>query len=323
MKKILAFLLLFAFVLPLVGCRRAAKPVDAGAHAPITLLVAGLDDAAENTDVLCLVSVDVAAGRIAVMQIPRDTYFRLDGSEKINAIYASERYKGASEKEALFALSSAVCDAFGIEVSGAAAFGASALRATVDSLGGVDVYFPSSITVEGREYSEGDHHLSGAEAEAFVRYRENYLMGDLGRVDAQKLFLHALLQRARQSLRITDLIRMLFSMRDGVVTDLSLSRALGIGRLVHENLPSLSAVFFTLPGEAVLQDGRWYYIINREGAARLLSEYFSPSGDLDPEKRLLDTSLIAHTNIYNDKKHHYRVYTEENLSSMKIQTKKE
>lgn len=323
MKKILAVFLLFSLNLSLVGCRRAAKPVDAWPQAPITLLIAGLDEAAENTDVLCLVSINTSAEYIAVMQIPRDTYFRADGSDKINALYASARYRGASEKEALSALGSAVSDAFGVTLDGAAAMKASALRAVVDSLGGVDVYFPSPVTIEGKEYAAGEHHLSGAEAEAFVRYRESYLMGDLGRVDAQKLFFHALLQRVRQSLRITDLIRMLFSMREDVITDLSLTRALGIGRLVHQSLSSLSAAFFTLPGEAVFENGHWSYIVNRPSAVTLLSEYFSPHTDFDREKRLLDTARLSHTNIYNDKNFSYRVYTEENLSSMKIQTKKE
>ena len=323
MKRFLAIFLTFILILPLVGCCLASRQADAAVSAPITLLLCGLDEAAENTDVLCLASADFEKGHIAVMQIPRDTYIREDGGRRINSVYASARYKGAGEKEALSSLSSLVSDTFGVSLDGAVAFRASALRAAVDSLGGVDVYFPSSVTVEGKEYAAGEHHLSGIEAEAFVRFREGYVTGDLGRVDAQKLFLSALLRRVREDMSVTALVRMLFSMQDGVITDLSLSRALALAAAVKRSLPSLSAVFFTLPGEAVEEAGHWYYIANRKGAIALLSEYFSGWRGFDPEKRLFNEAALAHTNIYYDNNHTYRVYTEESLSSIKIQTKKE
>ena len=301
MKRFLAIFLTFILILPLVGCCLASRQADAAVSAPITLLLCGLDEAAENTDVLCLASADFEKGHIAVMQIPRDTYIREDGGRRINSVYASARYKGAGEKEALSSLSSLVSDTFGVSLDGAVAFRASALRAAVDSLGGV----------------------SGIEAEAFVRFREGYVTGDLGRVDAQKLFLSALLRRVREDMSVTALVRMLFSMQDGVITDLSLSRALALAAAVKRSLPSLSAVFFTLPGEAVEEAGHWYYIANRKGAIALLSEYFSGWRGFDPEKRLFNEAALAHTNIYYDNNHTYRVYTEESLSSIKIQTKKE
>ena len=323
MKKILALFLILSLCMTLNGCRRASRPVDGGAHAPITLLFAGLDEAAENTDVLCLVSVDASMERITVLQIPRDTYYRSAPGERINAIYASARYAGASEKEALSSLSAAIESTCCVSIDGAIAVQAAALAATVDFLGGVELSLPFAVTVEEKHYEAGTHHLSGADAEAFIRYREGYLMGDLGRVDAQKLFLCALLGRARQSLRPSELIRMLFSMREDVITDLSLPRALSLGLFVHARLSSLKAYFATLPGEPLYSDGHWYYIVNRKGAISLLSEYFSQSGELDGSGLLFRAQDPAHQNIYNDKNSSYHVYTEENLSSLKIQTKKE
>ena len=323
MKKILAIFLSLTLLLSLCGCRLASGAVNAFSQDPTVLLFAGLDDAAENTDVLCLLSVDAERERLAVLQIPRDTYFKEGAGERINGIYASARFAGASEKEALSALSSQIEKCFGVSLSGTVAMKSAALCATVDALGGVDVSLPFSITVEGKEYAAGTHHLSGAEAEAFIRYREGYLTGDLGRVDAQKIFLCAFLSRARQSLRPAELIRMLFSMRGDVITDLSLSRALSVGLSVHARLPYLSASFATLPGEPLLSSGHWYYIVNRAGAVALLSEYFSPAREFDSERKLLDEENAEQANIYNDRNLTYRVYTEENLSSIRIPTKKE
>ncbi len=323
MKKVISAFLIFTVLLSFVACRRASSAADAGALAPTVLLFAGLDDAAENTDVLCLASVDTARDRIAVLQIPRDTYFKSGAGERINGIYASARFAGASEKEALSALSSEISSVFGVALTGSVAMKSAALRATVDALGGVDIELPYAISVEEKEYPAGEHHLSGAEAEAFIRYREGYLMGDLGRVDAQKLFLCALLRRVRQSLRPAELIRMLFSMREDVITDLSLPRALSVGLSVHARLPHLSVGFVTLPGEPLYSDGHWYYIANRPGAEAILSEYFLPQEKFDSEKKLLNTENFSHASIYNDKNIAYRVYTEEDLSSIKIPIKKE
>jgi hypothetical protein len=52
------------------------------------ILCAGRDDAAYNTDVLLLVSLDAGNNTAAVVQIPRDTY--LDGG-KANALWAKKR----------------------------------------------------------------------------------------------------------------------------------------------------------------------------------------------------------------------------------------
>lgn len=53
-----------------------------------TMLVVGHDQVAVNTDVIMLVSFDVANGSLSVMQIPRDTYIEYKGtSHKINSVY--------------------------------------------------------------------------------------------------------------------------------------------------------------------------------------------------------------------------------------------
>lgn len=325
MKRILSFFLIIAVLFSLVACRyRRDGAVDAGADAPMVFLFAGLDAVAENTDVLFLLSVDPSADRVSVMQIPRDTYYRLENGEgKINAIYALARSRGETPEQALSALSSEISQTFAVPLTASVAFTTAALRAAVDAMGGVTVNVPSEMELEGKRYAVGEHLLSGAEAESFVRYREGYVMGDLGRVDAQKLFLSALLRRARTELRPAALLRLLLSMRSDVITDLPFKRALSIGISLHARLSSLSAVFFTLPGEPLLYREHWYFIANKKSSEALLSSYFPFVGNFDGAHSLYNASVLAQANIYNDTKFPYLVYTEEDLSSLKIQTKKE
>ena len=325
MKRFLLFFLIIAVPLTLIACCQYREgTLDAGAGASTVFLFAGLDEAAENTDVLFLLSVDPSSNRMAVMQIPRDTYFRTnDGAGKINAIYAACRSRGESAEQALSVLSNQISKTFSVPLTASVAFTTAALRAAVDAMGGVTVNIPADMEIEGQRYSEGERLLSGKEAESFVRYRESYVMGDLGRVDAQKLFLSAFLKKARTDLQPASMIRLLLSMREDVITDISLSRALSVGIGMHSRLSSLSAVFFTLPGEPLLHREHWYFIANKKGCETLLSQYFPQSGVFDAAHSLYDESELAQSNIYNDPNFSYLVYTEDDLSSIQIQTKKE
>ena len=98
MKKVFALFLVISVLLSATACWCSqARAVDADTEDAVTIFFAGLDDAAENTDVLFLLSIDPAEKRMAVMQIPRDTYFEVDDAvHKINGIYAMERCRGRS-----------------------------------------------------------------------------------------------------------------------------------------------------------------------------------------------------------------------------------
>ncbi len=324
MKKFFSVFLVFAVLISCVSCLEKPKDsVDVLADVPVVILFAGLDEAAENTDVLFLLSVDTGKSHLGVMQIPRDTYVSFpEAQNKINGIYASRRYGGASSEEALSYLSKQISELLSIPITGSVAFTAAVLRAAVDAMGGVCVHLPQALWIEDKHYPAGDQLLSGADAERLVRHRETYAMGDLGRVDMQKLVLSAMLRRARTELHPSELIRLLLSMRADLITDLSPSRALSLGVFAHSRLSSLSPVFFTLPGEPLSYEGHWYYVVNRPSCEKLLSSYFPFGAAFDPSHRLCDGADISHLNIYQDAHFHPRVYTEEELSSLKIKQKK-
>lgn len=323
MKKLVLFLIFPLLLCSLCACRRMTGAVNANPNAPVVLLFAGLDDAAENADALILASFSAKEERVSIMQIPRDTYYAVDFCDKLNGVYAARRFAGEEEKTALSALSGAVSEVLSVPITGTVAFKASALRAAVDALGGVRIEFPEKVTVEDKTYEKGEHFLMGEEAEAFVRYREGYAMGDLGRIEAQKLFLCALLRSVRSKSELSSLLRLLLSMRGEVITDLSTVRALSLGISLHSQIKALTPVFFTLPGEALPRHGRWYFIPNRQSAVALLSEYFPYTGAFDEKQRLFDASDAAQENIYTEKNYPYTVYTEEDLSSLHIPIKKQ
>ena len=75
MKKTF-LIVLFAVMVSLVGCAPVVKKATADYEKDkYVFLVAGFDDAAENTDVLFTVSYDAKSSEVRVAKIPRDTYF--------------------------------------------------------------------------------------------------------------------------------------------------------------------------------------------------------------------------------------------------------
>ena len=214
MKKTV-LIILFVFMTMLAGCSPAVKKVAADYEKDkYVFLVAGFDDAAENTDVLFTVSYDAGNSEVRVAQIPRDTYFAFGRVQnKINQLYASKISEGKSQKIALSEASKEIADAFGTEFDGFFGVKIDTFKKIVDTLGGLDVELNSdkSINLDGEDpivLKKGTNHIDGAVAERFVRYRSGYAMGDLGRIDAQKLFLNALFSKAVSGIKIQTIFKL-------------------------------------------------------------------------------------------------------------------
>ena len=100
MKKIIVLLIVFGLLYN-VSCR---ETVDAAVtpRQSKTYLVAGIDDVAENTDVLILASYNIANSTSTIVHIPRDTLCKYGERYcKINSIFPYERSKGHTRQEAM------------------------------------------------------------------------------------------------------------------------------------------------------------------------------------------------------------------------------
>lgn len=327
-RPFVALLLLFSLALSMSACR----PIDTQTHMPsaehpLTYLVLGFDDAAENTDVMFLVAFDPETPRTAIIQIPRDTYLSTGYAQnKINQIFASRRAAGDTERDALAYVRDLLSGTLGIPLTATVGISMSAFRRTVDAIGGVDMTLTEDIvldTEDGREplaLSAGAHHIDGETAERFVRYRRRYARGDLGRMDAQKVFLSAFFHTVKDTLGAREMIALADVLSDAYVTDVPL---LTLVQTAINYLPSLrrtSLCYATLPGEATQSDtGLWYYVVNRKGASELFARYFGAEQTaFDPAHRLTREEDIAFDNIYSDTRFSYRVYDDGELSQMHV-----
>ena len=299
MKKTVCILLVLSIVCgAMLSCKgrevqgdRADAPTAGGGL--MRVLVLGCDRAASLADSILLFTVDASAHVVSVLQIPRDTY----------AEYTSRSYKkinGALNALGIDGMVAMLEKTFGVDVDAYVTLKPDALVGIVDAIGGLDLSVPMDMDysdpAQGLEIhlKAGPAHLDGKAAEQFVRFRSGYANADLGRLDAQKLFLQALAVRC-SSLSFSETLNAAMHAMTTVQTNLSLPAAIRLITALRacdaEEIPMQ-----TLPGAAIRgESGAWYYVVNRAGAMRVVNELLRPALPLGEEQfdpdRMLDRAL--------------------------------
>lgn len=278
------------------------------------ILVTGSDRTSGLTDVIMLITVNRKSRTAAVMQIPRDTYAEYtDGSyKKLNGAYT----KLGAEK-----LCELLSDSLGICIDRYLMLSPDALRETVDALGGVEITLDAPMyykdPAQGLYISlkAGRQVLDGKTAEQFIRYRSGYADGDLGRIDAQKVFMCALFRKAKSDLDPIRLAKLTSALLGKTDTNISLSDAASLAEDVSAvDIKNIS--FVTAPGEAVVakESGASYYSLSSKAMSELLSNYFGADGaDFDRHKIFLNEKYESFAGVYGGYTP-YKVYTAENMS---------
>ncbi len=274
-------------------------PADGAPLGCVRILVAAKDRTSGLSDVMMLLSLDRDRGTLSVLQIPRDTYanFNNGSYRKING--APTALGGMSE------LREVMEEALGLTIHHYVRLGADSFQKGVDALGGVEITLPESMDYEDPaqglsiHLEKGTQILDGEAAEWFVRYRADYVQGDLGRLDAQKLFLAALARKALEGRSPMKLVRLATAMLTDVETDLGFSNLLMLARSSME-LSSESIFFVTAPGSDVWgKSGGSYYVLSAKAMERLLTSHFGKTEEgFDPKGYFLNRENADFYRIY-------------------------
>ena len=238
------------------------------------ILLMGCDRASGLADSILVVSINEQEKSTSILQIPRDTYAEYTERDykKINGALSAF---GESGIKAFFG------EALGVPIHYFAVVKLDLFCKLVDAIGGVEVDVPQRMEYHDPaqdlhiSLEAGRQHLDGKTAEHFVRYRSGYVNADLGRLDAQKIFLRAFAQRCRD-LSASEYFRLASVSLTGVATDIGIGDAIRLGLILRECDPE-AVPMQTLAGQAVKgQSGAWYYVLNREGACRQINELTYP-----------------------------------------------
>lgn len=281
MKKgrfLLVMITVIALLLIPFGTKGAVE-INAGGYDRITrILVLGVDRAAGLTDSIFVVTVNETQHEARILQIPRDTY----------ANYTDRDYKklnGALSVLSENGVKSWLSEAIGVRLDRFVILDLSCLAGVVDAIGGVDVEIPQDMHYANAEQgldlslSAGKQHLDGKGAELLVRFRSGYPDADLGRLDAQKLFLSAFAKRCK-SITLSEMLDVAWIALPRVRTDLAVHEIVRLAAVLRE-CDAEHIPMATLSGEAVQGvSGAWYYSLNRAGACRMVNEYLMPTHPL-------------------------------------------
>lgn len=285
-----------------------------------TFLIVGKDRVAFNTDVMILVSLHENNNHYTadVLQIPRDTYCRDNSpNNKINAVYGS--FYNSSDattetgkiEDGMEGLVSVLERNWLIKIDYWAIMDLDGFGSIVDGIGGVEMYVPfdmnySDPTANPPLYinlKEGQQTLYSDEAEQFIRYRKGYVTGDLGRVDATKLFLTAFFVKLREELSITNpaaLTNTVSTLMTYMTTDMDAGNAVdNVKKVLKLGLEDIT--FFNLPGSDWAKasgSNLSYYTTNRDGLYYIINNYFNVY-DTDINEAEFDASRMFTTSSKN------------------------
>jgi LCP family protein required for cell wall assembly len=250
---------------------------------PLTVLLLGVapeykyyhQRAAENfrglSDVNLLVRFDPNTKRIVVLSIPRDVYVRIPGYGWYIINHAN-KFGGPELAKQV------VSDLTGVEIDAYLAVSVEAIRNGVDALGGVTVCVEKPMKYKDTaakldiDLEPGCQHLSGAQAEGYLRFRHDAL-GDIGRIQRQQNFFHALKQQILSPGGLLRIPQAIASVEQNIRTDLTREQ---IASLMGFAMQQPQLVSLLMPG----QFGQGWEV-DRAQLKMLVERYFS------------DTSVIA------------------------------
>ena len=285
-------------------------------NALTTFLIVGKDRVGLNTDVMMLVSMHEDEGKYSaeILQIPRDTYCRDNSSNnKINAVYGTY-YRNSEATDENGKITDGMNGLVGmlernllIKIDYWAIMNLDGFGDIVDGIGGVDMYVPFDMKYNDPtanpplkiNLKEGQQTLYGDQAEQFIRYRKGYVTGDLGRVDATKIFLTAFFCKLREELSITNpaaIASTVSTLIKYVTTNLDAGNAVYYVKKVLK-LTLEDITFLNVPGTDAPKAPNSelsYYTSNRKGLYFVINTYFNVYDD-DINEKEFDASRMFTT----------------------------
>ena len=274
-------------------------------------LILGRDRVALNTDVIMLMNYKVTSKKLTIMQIPRDTYVLVNNiGFKLNGVYGHYYNEAVSKKEkdpedyGINKLKTLLEQNLCVKINYYAMVNLNGFRNIVDILGGVEVDIPANMYYVDKtqglniNLKKGKQILNGEKAEMFVRYRMGYVQADIGRMDAQKIFMSALLKKVKSNINATNVVKLTNEVFKNVKTDVDLSDMVYFGKnLLEVDMEKMT--FMSAPGASPVppENGGWYFVINRKGTLQLINQHFNIY-DFEITDSIFDTKKLFSGNKY-------------------------
>lgn len=223
----------------------------------LTVLLLGCDmrdgEDVGRSDTIMLAFVDLQAGGINLLSIPRDTRVELaegKGTTKINHAFAYGKVPLVRKTIENF---------LDLEIDRYVTVDFEGFADIIDALGGIDYNVEERMLNEWEniDLQPGQQHLDGSQALAYVRWREP-LKADIGRVERQQAFLGAVLDKVMSAGTLFRLPKLLSSINNSIQTDFTLKELSSLVE-IYQKFLSVGFNSAMVPGEGVYINGISYW----------------------------------------------------------------
>lgn len=290
-----------------------------------SVLFLGFEPDEYNTDIMWIFQFDIGHGGLNILQIPRDTClpdYTSSVTKKFNSIYTM----GNPEVQPpIQRVVDAVQENFGIPIDAYVTTTCDDIVDIIDIIGGVPIHIDNEIVFEpDKVIPAGDVVLNGSQSVWFIRFRREWILGDIGRVQNQRRFMAAAMQKLSGiiendgRLKLYSYIKEIYD-NDLLYTDLSIGDMSKLADFAS-TISMDNAQVNMIPGEDALfyaADGNAYsvYSVHKQETIDLLNEYYRPYQRKMTES---DTSIVELIT-----EHQYETYDDTGASLEEIQNSKE
>ena len=206
-----------------------------------------------RTDTIMLLKANTKTGKMDLMSIPRDSRIKIrDKFDKANHAHAFGGIELTMQSLRSF---------LGLDIDYYVQINYQALINIIDALGGVDYDVPEGISIDkGKvQIKPGKNHLDGNEVMWYLRTRNIYNNGDIGRVNTQQGFVKAMVDELVKKSKNMNLMTFISNYLKYVKTNLPMSVIMDLAGNVN-NFSSDKMDTYIVPGMEQTIDGTSYYI---------------------------------------------------------------
>ena len=274
MKYFIGFVLIFAMLFIFLGGTFSQDE-------SLTFLMMGIDSksfkdsSGVRSDTIMLFDLNKRTGDIRIISIPRDTKAKIEGRKNEEKINHSFAYGGPE-----LTLDS-VSRLIGKEIEYYVVVDYQVVKEYVDLIGGVDFNVPMDMKYSDPvadppliiDLKQGQQVLDGDKTLQYLRFRKGYKDADLGRINAQQIFLKEMISQSISFRNLFKIPGMLSIYSKNVTTNIPLSKLSQYG-LTAFKIDMSKIRSETLPGSPKTISGVSYYIHSEDEMNELMKDIF-------------------------------------------------
>ena len=292
-----------------------------------TILFLGFDSEENGSgklhDVNYLMQFNLHTASLNILQIPRDTFtpdYTSNTTHKFNSIYNW----GDPSETPIQRVVTAVQENYGVPVDAYLTTTCDNVAKIVDLIGGIPIHLDNEIIYEAdKRIPAGDVVLDGSQAEWFVRFRHEWLQGDIGRVQNQRRFMRAAMEKLLDivknegKMKLYSYLNTIYKNK-WIATNMSvedLSKLADFGSTLQMENVKVDMV----PGEDaeyIAYNGQVYsiYSIHKRATIDKLNENFRP---YQRPMLLSDSNIIEYVSEYE---YEYELYDDTGMTFEELET---